>query len=211
MMDSTENKLSQEQIWDAVAHKWKEFRTEPHKPAIEFLKKNTKPGSKVLDFGCGSGRNFVELKGSRIYGTDFSGRMILFARENARKKGLYVELRKTNNERIPFDDKYLDIGICVAVIHCVDSPIKREALLRELFRVMKRDSKVFITVWSKNHERIKKKTGEQFVPWTIDGQRYNRYYYIYEQKEFKALLEKVGFEVEKITEDENINVIVRKP
>ena len=48
------------------------------------------------------------------------------------------------------------------------------------------------------------------IPWTVDGKKYYRYYYIYEKNELRELLEKVGFKVIEIREDENIVAFIKK-
>lgn len=206
----SEKKLSQEAVWDAIASRWKEFRHEPYSPAKDFIKKFAKEGYRILDLGCGSGRNFIEVKGTRLYGVDFSERMIKLARETAKERGIYVELRKIENQKIPFEDNFFDLAMCVAVLHCVDSESGRQEMLKELFRKMKKGSKCFISVWSKNHDRVKNKLGVHFIPWTVEDKKYERYYYIYSQKEFERDVLESGFNIVKIWEDENINVVVEK-
>ncbi|VVB79088.1 Ubiquinone/menaquinone biosynthesis C-methyltransferase UbiE [uncultured archaeon] len=207
---TSEKKVSQEAVWDAIASKWKEFRSEPYKPAKDFLKQYAQERYKILDLGCGSGRNFLDIKGVRFCGVDFSERMIKLARETAKERGIYAELRKIDDGKIPFEDNSFDLAICVAVLHCVDSEEGRKAMLKELFKKMKKGAKCFISVWSKNHARVKGKHGALFIPWTIDNKKYERYYYIYSHKEFENKLSEAGFHVVKIWEDENINVIVEK-
>ena len=95
----TEN---QEKIWDLVAPKWNEYKKETYggKTGLlgKFLKKKDK---KVLDLGCGSGRNFFKF-GGVIYGVDFSKEMLKLAQENADKKGIKVILKKAEAHNLKF-------------------------------------------------------------------------------------------------------------
>lgn len=203
-----EKELTQEQVWDELAIRWEKFRKKmPIKEAIEFLKKQK---GKILDIGCGSGRHFVKLKNVEIYGVDTSEKMLELARKSAERRGINVKLKKAGADKLRFSDGFFDAAIFIATLHCIDSAEKREKSLKELYRVLKKDAEALISVWSRNQERIKNKPKEAFIPWTINGKRYERYYYIYDKKELTDLLEKIGFKIEKIWENENIFVVVRK-
>ena len=198
--------MEQENIWDKIANPWKVFRDEPFEGVVEFLK--NKKGN-ILDLGCGSGRNFVKIEG-KIYGVDFSKRIIEMARERAEDKGIDVELLKSEVYELPFEDNFFDGAIFIAVIHCIDHEEKRREALKQLYRVLKKGAEAMITVWSRNEERIKNKPKEAMIPWTVNGKKYMRYYYIYDKKEFEDLLKSVGFKIVSIKEDRNIVAIVKK-
>jgi len=68
--------MEQEEVWDAVAKKWTEFRTRPVDEVLEFL--DGREGV-VLDLGCGSGRNFLLKDRLIFYGVDFSGELLKIA------------------------------------------------------------------------------------------------------------------------------------
>lgn len=196
--------LTQEQIWDEIASKWNEFKRVQYEDYKEFIK--GKKG-KILDIGCGSGRNFVKNKDLQFYGIDFSEEMLKLAE----KKKIAVELKKANAEKIPYEDDFFDAAVYLSTLHCLESKEKRQKSLEELKRVLKLGKEALISVWSRNNKRVKNKPKESFIPWTIKHKKLYRYYYIYEKEELAELLEKVGFEVVKIWENDNIVVIVRKP
>jgi len=214
---------NQEKVWDDISHTWKMYRSEEIKEVSEFLKNKT---GKILDLGCGSGRNFVKLQGfyngedSCIYGVDFSQNMLDYARAYANKKGFNVKLKKSSALDLPFANNFFDSAICVAVLHCIPDAEKKEMALRELFRVLKSGAEAWISVWDKNQKKFKKSGKEITIPWKYAGREYMRYYYLYDKNEFADLLEKVGFEVLKANNSENpdgfyskknIDVVVRKP
>ena len=62
------NEINQEKVWDTIAPEWEKVRQTPSPTVINFLK--DKKG-KILDLGCGSGRNFLKNKNYQVYGTDF--------------------------------------------------------------------------------------------------------------------------------------------
>lgn len=186
--------MEQEKIWDEIAEPWKKFRDTIFPEVEDFLK--DKKG-KILDLGCGSGRNFAAIKGE-IYGVDFSQKMLDLAKRDFPD----AHLTKVSADKLPFVDNFFDVAIFVAALHCIDSAKKREESLRELFRVLKPKAQAFVTVWSRNQERVRNKPKEAQIPWTVDGKKYFRYYYIYSQEELKELLEKVGFRVISLKEND---------
>lgn len=208
---------NQEKIWDKISQPWKDFKNaKPIQETVEFLE--NKKG-KILDLGCGSGRNFVRVEG-KIYGVDFSEEMLKLARNHAEKNKVNVELIKSNALEIPFENDFFDAAICVAVIHCIPYTEKREKSLEELFRVLKPGAEAWISVWDKNQEKFMDAEKETIIPWKYNGEKCGRYYYLYDKDEFLDLLRKAGFEITQANSSENpngfnsrrnIDVIVKKP
>lgn len=194
--------MEQEEVWDAVAENWAEFRTRPVSEVVEFLK--GKCGS-VLDLGCGSGRNFIVSDDLETYGVDFSGKLLEIAKE---KK--YVELKKGTTDDIPYGDEMFDYVTFVRVLHCVESEEKRRESLREVYRVLKKGGEAVISVIGPQNQRVKNKPKEGTIPWTVGDKRYMRYNYTYDKGEFEGQLKDAGFEVVSLKEDMNIIAVVRK-
>ena len=192
---------NQEKIWNSIAKQWKIFRTKPIDKVKDFLK--DKHG-RLLDLGCGTGRNFVKFDG-KIYGVDFSEEMLKHAKEFVEKNKLNIELIKSDVSKLPFKDDFFDAAIFSAVLHCIPSKEEREKSLKELFRVLKPGAECWITVWDKNQERFKDSEKESFVPWKHEGIEYMRYYYLYDGKELVDLLKEIGFEIIKTGYGVNIN------
>ena len=199
--------LSQEQIWDKIANRWEEFRKNPILEVQDFLKKQK---GRVLDMGCGTGRNFIKDKNLEIYGLDFSKGMLKHAEEKIKKEKINAYLVKSEFTNLPFQDAFFNSAIFIRSLHCIPDEKDRLKALQELYRVLKPDSKAFIEVWSKNHERIKHKESGKNVPWTINGERIFRYYYIYKKEEIENLVKKAGFKILSSKEDKNISLIVIK-
>jgi ubiquinone/menaquinone biosynthesis C-methylase UbiE len=201
--------MKQEKVWDNIASEWYEFKTSPSIAATEFLNKSR---GKILDFGSGSGRNLLKLKKSKkreLYLVDFSKEMIKFAKKRAKELGLKIKTKISKLEKTDFPDNYFDAAICTAAIHCIETSKKREKAIKELFRILKSGAKADIEVWNKDSKRFKKKPKEKFIAWRNKGLRY---YYLYNKKEFKKLLEKTGFQIiKKIPHRANIIFIVEKP
>jgi SAM-dependent methyltransferase len=73
-----------------------------------------RPGARVLDVPCGSGRHALELarRGCRVTGVDVSEEAIAFAREAAERDGLDVDLRVGDMRTLPGDVR-ADAAICM--------------------------------------------------------------------------------------------------
>lgn len=199
---------SQREVWNNIAEEWHKFKISPSETATKLLNESK---GKILDFGSGSGRNLLKVEKSKerkIYLVDFSSEMLKLAKKRAEERGIEVEIIKSDLEKIPFDSNFFDAAICVAAIHCLETPEKRESAIKEIYRVLKPNAKAEIEVWNKNSPRFKKSPKEKYVGWTDKGKRY---YYLYEEEELKIILEKTGFKmIEKIPHSSNIIFIVKK-
>ncbi len=201
--------MNQKEIWNKIAPEWHEFKTTPSQTATEFI--NNSRG-KILDLGSGSGRNLLKLKKSKnreLHLVDFSKEMIKLAKKRAKELGFAINAQVSKLEKTNFPDNYFDAAICTAAIHCIKTIQKREKSLKELFRILKPGAKADIEVWNKDSNRFKGKSKEKFINWRDKGKRY---YYLYEEKELRNLLKKIGFKIlKKIPHKANLIFIVKKP
>jgi len=195
--------MEQDEVWNAIAPKWSKMRTETSEEVLNFLK--GKQG-KILDVGCGSGRNFVELDGAEIFGVDFSEKMISLAK----KRGIAKELFCAKSDELPFEDETIDYCLCYALLHCVETEEDRRETIEEIYRVLKVGGEAFISVWGKNSPRLKSRDKEGLVPWTVNGEKFYRYTYVFDLKELEGLVKSVGFEIVNSGEDKNAWVVVKK-
>jgi ubiquinone/menaquinone biosynthesis C-methylase UbiE len=200
--------MNQKTVWNKIAPAWAEYRTVVSPTVKNFLK--DKKG-KVLDLGCGSGRNFEKKKGRKIYAVDFSEEMLSYAKSEAENKKIDVEFICASSEKLPFEDNYFDSILCWAVMHCVETEEKRKKTISEMYRVLKPNSSALISTWGRNSPKLKDKEKECFVPWASKLEKsQERYTYIYDLDELKKQLEDAGFKIVKIWEERNINAIVQK-
>jgi ubiquinone/menaquinone biosynthesis C-methylase UbiE len=189
--------LSQEQVWNTIAEKWSEYRDKPIKEVLEFLK--DKKG-KILDLGCGSGRNLIDQKNLEYYGVDFSDKMLNLFKKKAEKLGIKIKTTKSNAEKLSYDNEFFDYALFISTLHCIENETLRKKSLQELYRVLKKNGEAIISVWDKNSDtKISKlEAKEGFVDWKFNGNNYKRYYYFYDTDELDYLLKEIGFEIVKI-------------
>jgi ubiquinone/menaquinone biosynthesis C-methylase UbiE len=99
-----------------------------------------RPGERILDIGCGSGRHLSILKdlGLSMSGLDASPYMLERAE---RRLGLRCSLTVGRAEDLPFEDNEFDLVILIHTLEFLDDPLPA---LREAARVARR--KVFVGI-----------------------------------------------------------------
>jgi len=185
--------MNQQQVWNNIAGDWKKFRERTPIEVEEFLKKKK---GKILDLGCGSGRNFIKNSKITYYGVDFSEKMLNFAKKNAKKEKIQAKLFKSEAENLPFKDNFFDSAMFISTLHCIDTKEKRGKALKEIYRVMKPRAEAMISVWDKKAKRnIDSEAKEGFVIWRKDNKKLERYYYFYAKSELGKELKACGFKI----------------
>jgi ubiquinone/menaquinone biosynthesis C-methylase UbiE len=103
-------------------------------------------GATVLDLGCGSGTDTLiaaQRVGptGKVIGVDFSPAMLSRARRAVSESGVTnVELRESGAERLPIADREIDVAIVNGIFNLNPT---RDAIFRELARVIKASGKLF--------------------------------------------------------------------
>jgi SAM-dependent methyltransferase len=124
--------LEQSEYWDKAAL----TKTFSHPLHIDILEDYIDPDSDILDYGCGYGRSLRQLYevGYRnLTGVDSSEGMLKRARD------LYPYLRLLHNVEpvIPFESNSFDAVLLFAVLTCIPRDQDQEALMAELYRVLR--------------------------------------------------------------------------
>jgi SAM-dependent methyltransferase len=108
----------------------------------QLLKGNISPEMKILDAGCGFGRNIVYFlrEGYEVFGADQSVECVEQVRGMAKK--LVPALPTTNFrvepvERMSFEDGCADVVISNTVLHLAADDPQFEAMLQGTWRVLK--------------------------------------------------------------------------
>jgi tellurite methyltransferase len=96
----------------------------------------------VLDAGCGSGRNafYLLTQGVNVYGVDSNPGAVAGLRELASELGRVADadhFRIEPLEKLSFDSDMFDVVICSAVLHFARDDEHFNAMMQELWRVLR--------------------------------------------------------------------------
>lgn len=166
---------------------------------------STNFNSKVLDTGCGNGKNIKYFKNiCRIEGIDNCNNLINLCL-NYGYKVQYSDIRNT-----PFVDNYFDYIISIAVIHHIDSEVGRLNAVNELLRILKKNGKLLITLWAFETDQYSKKKNFIKGDNIIKFKNSIRYYYVYDKDMIIEFCKKINHKYELFWERGNWNIIIKK-
>jgi tellurite methyltransferase len=108
----------------------------------QLLRGNITPGMRILDAGCGSGRNLVYLlrEGYEIFAVDQNPAAVEQTRALAASLGAALpadNIRLELLESMSFPDAFFDLVHCSAVLHFSRNDAHFNAILQNLWRVLK--------------------------------------------------------------------------
>ena len=114
----------------------------------QILRGNIAAGMKVLDAGCGYGRNLVYLlrEGCEVYALDASPEGVEHVRSLAvelNPKLPAENLQVGQIEALPFADGFADVVMCNSVLHFARDEAHLEAMVRGLWRVLRPGGMLF--------------------------------------------------------------------
>lgn len=172
---ATYNKTAKEYIL-----KVQKYAPQPEREKFISL---VKPGGKILDAGCGSGRdaNYFASKGFAVTGIDLSETLLSYATETAHPNARFLKMDLRN---IALNSSFDGIWACASLLHLT----REEGLpvLRNFQHMLAPGGVLFLL--------LKEGTGDQMVTsGTIEGD--TRYFTYYTREEIRTSLEEAGFKV----------------
>jgi tellurite methyltransferase len=108
----------------------------------QLLRGRIGPGMRVLDAGCGGGRNLVYLlrEGCDVHAVDEDPQAVQYVRAMATALAPSLDLtqiRREPVERMSWGDAHFDVVISNAVLHFARDDAQFEAMVREMWRVLR--------------------------------------------------------------------------
>jgi len=136
----------------------------------QLLKGRIVPGMRVLDAGCGTGRNLVYLlkSGGEVFGIDESSAAVAQTRRLVTEVAPHLPLdnfRVEPVDRMSFADAGFDVVLSSAVLHFARDEEHWQAMVREMWRVLKPGGIFFA--------RLASNIGMEDKIKLIDGRRYH--------------------------------------
>ncbi len=148
--------------------------------ALRTFTQALQPGARVVDIGCGPGRDVALLRqhGLRVIGVDLSQGML---REAQKRVG--GDLVQADMRALPFPDRSIDgVWLCAALLHIPWHQV--DPTLREIRRVM-RVGPLYVSV---PQARSSLQAG-----W--HGDNHPRYFTYFQPEQLRSFLENAGFSV----------------
>lgn len=173
----------------------------PQKDMLRFLKFLKKEEGveladlRVLDLGCGTGRNanYLAELGNTVTGFEISQTAIKLARTRAGENGITVDYRKQNiGAPYPFDDGAFDLVLDVTSSNSLNEK-EREIYFAETHRVLKSDGYFFVKTLCKDGDQnvkalLKKSPGLE--PDTYINESLGLTERVFSEQDFRSLYSK---------------------
>jgi len=136
----------------------------------QLLRGRLQPGMRVLDAGCGSGRNLVYLlrSGYEVFGADSDVDAIEAVRVLAATLAPHLpgaNFRAEAVEEMSFPDAFADVVLSSAVLHFARDDRHFEAMVTEMWRVLKPGGLLFCRLASAigMETRVRQTVGRRFL------------------------------------------------
>lgn len=185
-------------------HPYKE--AQPKECVLEFFEKygNEPRGGKVLDLGCGNGRNlrYIVESGFETYGIDISEKGLGQLKETLKQKNLSADIKKGSFYNLPYKDKIFDRVISINVFQHNDWK-GAEKSFAEASRVLKNNGLFLLSVRSLSRELPEDRKdipdkGVTFIP--KEGTKAGIMLHHYSKEEIEELAAKNSLEILDIKE-----------
>ena len=192
--------------FDVIAAEFDASRTRPWRETLTFS--SFLPlAVRVLDLGCGGGRNLAALaeRAATVVGLDTSAGLLAWA---AAKAGPAFLVRG-DAVALPFTDASFDAVHCVAAVHHLPSEGDRRQSVREVARVLRPNGLALFSVWAHEQDRFRAGPVDVDVPWQrSDGRVVPRYHHLFRDRELEGLVRGVGLSVDAAWREGDNHVVI---
>jgi ubiquinone/menaquinone biosynthesis C-methylase UbiE len=202
--------------YDTIASQFAASRSKLEWPELADFRDYLKPGDRVLDLGCGSGRGVTLLAGLAVdyEGLDQSVALIEQAKRDHQDQ--LVSFRVGSMLDLPYEDRSFEAVLAIASLHHVPSARYRLQALREARRVTKPGGWLLMANWNLwrpgglrwlARNAVRKLVGrseldwrDAMIPWRRAGQpTIWRYYHAFTLRELSRLARQAGWQVRRLS------------
>lgn len=205
-LNNNENMLEVTKVtYDEISDDWDSKRRYSWKPVVNFVEAiEFKDKKSFLDIGCGGGRD-LELALSKgflkenIKGCDYSKGQVKVVLD----KGF--DCKVCDMQNLSFENSSFDVITCIAAFHHLLNRKYMIKALNEIKRVLKNDGVVLLSNWFPDLDFIKSQEIKGKFHFVDNNRKivkvtykkndtfYDRYYYLFDEKELKDLVLECGF------------------
>jgi SAM-dependent methyltransferase len=134
----------------------------------QILRGNIAPGMRVLDAGCGYGRNLVYLlrNGFEIFACDADAGGVAHVKALSASLGTGLpagNFQVALLDKMPFADGFADVVLCNSVLHFARNEAHFNAILHELWRTVKPGGMLFCRLGSRIGMDFERLPGGNFL------------------------------------------------
>ena len=120
----------------------------------QVLRGNIAPSMRILDAGCGYGRNLIYLlrEGAEIFAIDANPTAVEHVRQLSKSLGARLpddNFQVGRVEQQPFPADFADVVLCSSVLHFARNDAQFHAMLAELWRVLRPGGLLFCRLASR--------------------------------------------------------------
>ena len=178
-------------------------------PSVKKYLDSLETDKKILEIGCGNGKNILYRPELKIIGCDTSKTFLNICKE----KNINCFLCDQRNIFSP-DNNY-DHLLSIAVFHHIFKYEERINAVKEMIRILKVNGTAMIQVWKfplNSKTKMINNSNDYFIEWENESDKkiYQRYYHRFESDEFTDLFNFSNIEILENYEDHNNLIIIFK-
>ncbi|MEE6461923.1 hypothetical protein FKM82_001449 [Ascaphus truei] len=145
-------------VYESTAPYFNEVQSKAWPKVRQFIL-DQKPGSLIVDIGCGTGKYLSVNSDVYNLGSDYCESLVEIARNNRH------EVMVCDNLNLPFRDQCFDTVISIGVIHHFSTKQRRIQAIKEMARILLPGGQIMLYVWAMEQKNRRFEKQDVFVPW----------------------------------------------
>ncbi|XP_063806617.1 probable tRNA methyltransferase 9B [Pseudophryne corroboree] len=145
-------------VYESTAPYFNEVQSKAWPKVRQFLLEQ-KPGSLIVDIGCGTGKYLRVNSDTYNLGCDYCEPLVEIGRNNN------LEVMVCDNLNLPFRDQCFDTVISIGVIHHFSTKQRRIHAIKEMARLLLPGGQIMLYVWAMEQKSRRFEKQDVFVPW----------------------------------------------